>query len=96
MRSLRNLLLAFGCGGGAVAPGDAGGGTLTLLGGGGVRGMLCGGIEEVDDGVDGVLDVPVELAAPATGLRGAGWFVAELAEPGRTTGRESVMLDLSA
>jgi hypothetical protein len=75
---------------------DAGGGEATLPGGGGVRGTLCGGIVEVDDGVDGVLGVAVELGDVATGPGGGGWFVLELAEPGRTMGRESPMLDLSA
>jgi hypothetical protein len=68
MRNLRNLLFGFGCrGGGAFVPGDTGGGAFTLPGGGGVR--VCG-VEEVDDKVDGVLDI-VELAAPAIEPGGA-------------------------
>lgn len=93
---LVNRPFGFGGGGERVDPVDAGGGVVTFPGGGGVRGTLCGGIVEVDDGVDGVFGVAVEFGDVATGPGGGGWFVLELAEPGRTTGLESVMLDLSA
>jgi hypothetical protein len=94
MRNLRILLFGFGCGGGGgVELGDVGGPVLTLPGGGGVRGTLCGGIVEADDGVDGVA---VKLGGFATAPWGAGSLVLELAEPGRTTGLESAMLGLSA
>ena len=66
MRNLRSLLFGFGFGG--VELGDAGGGTFALPGGGGVRGMFCGGIEDVDD----VLGVPVVLGEDATEPGGAG------------------------
>jgi hypothetical protein len=91
-----NLLFGFGGGGGGVEPVDAGGGVATLPGGGGVRGTLCGGIVEADDGVAGVFWATDELDDEPTGPGGAGWLVAELAEPGRTMGLESLMLDLSA
>jgi hypothetical protein len=89
MRNLRILLRRFGCGGG-------GGVELVDVGGGGVRGTLCEGIAEADDEVDGVLELAVEVGEVATGPGGGGWFVLELAEPGRTAGLESAMLDLSA
>lgn len=77
---------------------DAGVGVATFPGGGGggVRGTLCGGIVEEDDGVEGVLGLTVELGDVATGPGGGGWLVLELAEPGRTMGLESWMLGLSA
>jgi hypothetical protein len=97
MRNLRILLLRFGCGGGGgVELVDVGGGMFTVPGGGGVRGTFCEGIVEADDGVDGVLELAVEVGEVATGPGGGGWFVLELAEPGRTAGLESAMLDLSA
>lgn len=47
-------------------------------------------------GVEGVADVFPVVKLVMTGPRGGGSFVAELADPGRTTGFESEMLGLSA
>lgn len=70
MRNLRNLPFGFGFGG--VELGDGGGGAFALPGGGGVRGTFCGGIEDVEDGIDDALDVPVVLGEDATEPGGAG------------------------
>ena len=65
-------------------------------GGGGTRGTLLGGIVASGVGVLGEEDGPVTegLGEVATGPGGAGSCVAALADPGSTTGFESLMLSL--
>jgi hypothetical protein len=75
-------------------PIEVGGAVWTLLAGagGGTRGTLVGGIEGFEFVVVGDVPVTEALGAGTTRPGGAGSFVAELADPGRTTGRESLML----
>src|SRR4051812_26795069 len=96
-KNFRKNLLGFGGGGGGGGVGEGGGGVdPTLLGEGGVRGTFCGGIVDVEVGVAGVGEADLELKLVDTGPTGGGWFVVELADPGRTTGFESDTLGLSA
>jgi len=90
------VLLACGLGG---APGvvDVGGAVCIFGEPVGIMGIFSTGIVGVD-GVAGVIGVSLteELSVVFTGPGGRGSSVAELAEPGRTIGLESLMLGLSA